>query len=180
LLPESSPDPARATEALSILVVEPAIEELLALVATLSAAGFRVTAADSFAHAKPLLTAHPPAILLTALRPGVHNGLHLLLRGKAARPDMAALVTSPVADPVLQADAEAMGATFIVKPVTDRDLIAAVLRTVYQRDPESRPIRPPFERRVADRRTSEQPYSPERRVGERRRDLATLVRGGLG
>lgn len=152
----------------SVLVVEPTLAELLPLVSTLSRAGFHVSAAQTFQQARSLLTSQQPSILVTALRLGAYNGLHLVLRGKAIRPEMAALVLSTEADVVLQAEAEAMGATFIVKPITERELLAAVGQTFFRRDPSS-PVRRPFERRQRERRAQVATVTPEQRTAERRR-----------
>jgi DNA-binding response OmpR family regulator len=164
---------------LSILVVEPAIEDLLPAASALSATGFRVAVADTFAQAKTLLTTDPPSMLVTTLRLGVYNGLHLVHRGKALRPSLLALVTSPTADSVLQADSEAMGATFLVKPTSTQSLLAAVLRTIY-RGPSAAPVRAPFERRQRKRRVSSALVHHERRSADRRRDLPRLVGNGAG
>ena len=163
----------------SVVVVEPSLDDLLPLVGALTAAGFQVTSAGTFIQARELLNSQPPSILVTTLRLGLYNGLHLVLRGKVAKPEMAALVTSPVADPVLQADAEAMGATFMLKPVTERDLIAAALRTLYSSDRSLAPLRPPFERRASERRVLQGSFDPGRRVAERRRGALSIVKGAI-
>ena len=136
---------------------------------------FEVTVAETFAKAKDRLNTRPPALLVTEIRLGEYNGLHLVLRGKAQRPSMAALVMSSMADPVLQTEAEAMGATFLVKPLENSELLAAVTRTLFQRDRSEGPVRPPFERRKGDRRAAIMVIGPERRAGERRRDLASRL-----
>jgi CheY-like chemotaxis protein len=166
---------ATHTAALSVLVVDPVLEDLLQTVALLSTAGFHVTAAASFAQAKPLLTSDSPAVLLTALRLGMYNGLHLVVRGKATQPNLAALVTSPIADPVLEREAEQLGATFVLQPVTSEDLIASILKTRFQAT--DAPVRPPFEQRTGDRRALRpiDPISVERRGPDRRRTLPWLV-----
>jgi DNA-binding response OmpR family regulator len=179
---QSSPTPADAAvgavgNGCSVLVVEPSLDELLVVLSRLTTRGFRVTVAETFAQAKPLLLSQPPSVLVTALRLGAYNGLHLVLRGKAVRPDMAALVTSTVDDVVLRADAEGMGATFIVTPVSEHDLIAAVLQTVFRRDGSLEPIRPPFERRLGERRVQSGSYSDERRTADRRRVLPWMSTG---
>jgi DNA-binding NtrC family response regulator len=163
--------PAHMTDdTLSVLIVEPALEELLQITSRLTSAGFRVTAAESFAQAKPLLDSQPPSILVTAVRLEAYNGLHLVLRAKAVRPSIAAVVTSATEDPVLRADAEAMGATFIVTPVDEKDLVAAIFQTLFRRD-ETAPIRPPYERRVRDRRATVELFDEDdRRSAERRRE----------
>src|SRR5262245_54149473 len=56
-------DSAAVVGPLSLLVVEPAIDELLAVVTTLSEAGFNVTAAQTFEEARPFLAARPPWVL---------------------------------------------------------------------------------------------------------------------
>jgi DNA-binding NtrC family response regulator len=163
----------------SVLLVEPSLDELLPVVATLTAAGFHVTAAGNFAQARALLDTHLPSMLVTAVRLGLYNGLHLVIRGMAVKPDLAAIVTSEMADPVLHSYAESMGATFMVKPIPAKDLIAAALRTIFARDTSSGAIRPPYERRVHERRRSEHSHGSERRVAERRREPLSLVKGAL-
>ena len=164
---------------ISALVVERTLPDALAIVSMLAGCEFHVTVAETFTKAKLRLSAEPPGVLITEVRLGEYNGLHLVLRGKSVRPDMAAIVLSTVADSMLQTDAEAMGATFILKPVDQKDLGAAVIRTLcnpVNPDGSRTPIRPPFERRTADRRASALPLEPDRRRGERRRDIPSLLR----
>jgi DNA-binding response OmpR family regulator len=163
---------ADPSTALSALIVDPTPASLRHVVSVLSKAGFQAIAAESFARAKALLAGQRPDILVTAIRLGEYNGLHLALRGKANRTDLAALVTSPVSDPVLMADAESMNATFIVTPVSDEELVAAVWRTLFRSSGSSEQIRPPFERRRQERRAiaSVEFAGPDRRErAERRR-----------
>jgi DNA-binding NtrC family response regulator len=170
---------ARASRAIAVataLVVDPKLNEALAAVEMLTGQGFEVTVAETFAKAKDRLNTRPPTVLLTEIRLGEYNGLHLVLRGKAQRPTLAALVMSDIADPVLQADAEAMGATFLIKPLDNRELLAAVTRTLFQRDRAEGPVRPPFERRLRERRAEILVIGPDRRLAERRSDLATRLK----
>lgn len=161
---------------MSVLVVEPALDELLIVTSMLSSAGFHVTAAASFAQARALLGgARRFALLFTALRLGMYNGLHLVVRGRCVQPTMAALVTASSEDATLQAEAEILGATFVVKPTTSQECIAAILQTVFRRDPSAGPVRPPFERRRGERRSAAQPVGEERRRSDRRRTLGWLT-----
>jgi two-component system response regulator RegA len=152
-------------------MVVPNAADVRSLDSALSPAEFRVTVSHSFVEAKGLLDARPPDVLVTDLRLGEYNGLHLVLRGKTANPDMTAVVLSDLDDRGLEADAEGLGATFVVKPVRAEDLAAAVVRTLYRRAGDHTPIRPPFERRSADRRIAlgSAPSADERRLGDRRR-----------
>jgi DNA-binding response OmpR family regulator len=163
----------------SALVVEPILTDALLATTTLEACGFHVTIAETFAKGKDRLNARVPDVLVAAIRLAEYNGLQLVLRAKALRSDVAAIVVSPVFDPVLQADSEAMGATFVVKPVAEKDFSAAVFRTIFREKTGTRePLRPPFERRIVERRISASaevvPF--ERRRVDRRRDLPTLLR----
>jgi DNA-binding NtrC family response regulator len=171
--------PALPMVSASALVVERTVADALSIASVLTASRFHVTVAETFMKAKTRLSAQPPSVLLTEIRLAEYNGLHLVLRGKSIRPDMAALVLSTVADSVLQADAEAMGATFVLKPVAPADLTAAVFRTIFHAtrlSPSARPVRPPFERRTYDRRRSPAAIDGDRRMADRRRDLSSLLR----
>lgn len=169
------PSAAADSAALTMLVVEPKLDELLATVSMLSLAGFRVTAVESFTKAKPLLGARSPAILLTSLRLGSYNGLHLVVRGRSLQPSMAAIVTSAAPDTGAQHEAENLGATFVVKPIPPNQLIASILKTYYRAPNDTTPIRPPYDRRQHQRRAALAPVDADRRQSDRRRLLPWLL-----
>jgi DNA-binding response OmpR family regulator len=161
-----------------VLVVEPDHVDRVLVHSALASAGFEVTTTNNYEDAHAVLLARPPVLLVTTIRLGAYNGLHLALRGRAEHPSMVVAVTSSVPDPVLQRDAEQIGATFILKPVSERDLLAAIYRTAMRQpgpDGSPEPVRPPFERRRADRRVSQIAVTEERRQGERRRELARIL-----
>lgn len=162
--------------AASALIVEPVLADAMFSVDAVTSLGFHVTVADNFHDALERLRI-PPALLIADIRLGEYNGLHLVLRGKAVKRDLAAIVTSGVADSVLQSEAEQLGATFVLKPTSTEEFRAAICRTLLRTS--SDPIRPPFERRQTDRRTApDEPAHPERRVGPRRRDPMQLIQQG--
>jgi len=166
---------ADLTGAQTALVVEPSAADAVWIALMLSELGFRVVVSDSFQDARGQLTV-PPALLVTELRLGEYNGLHLVLRGKSAHPDLAAIVTSRIDDPVLYTEAEQLGATYVLKNSGSQEFRAAVLRTVFRTNPQGEAIRPPFERRTANRRRHAAPnHQPELRVAERRRKLTSLI-----
>jgi DNA-binding response OmpR family regulator len=157
----------------SALIVDPVLPDALFSVGVAAALGFHVTVADNFHEALERMRV-PPTLLMADIRLGEFNGLHLVLRGKAARRDLAAIVTSAVADSVLQSEAEQLGATFVQKPTSTEELRAAICRTLLRTGTD--PIRPPFERRQVDRRAASQSFEhPERRYALRRRDVLLLI-----
>jgi len=163
------------------LVVDPNGADMALIKAALISAGFTVTEADNFKDAGALIIEAPPSMLVSEIRLGAYNGLQLAYRGKSVWPPMTIVLTSAYRDPVLQRDIERMGATFVLKPVTARELIAAVYRTAL-RQPNSEgafePVQPPFERRQAERRQSPAngPLDTDRRRTERRHDVPLVAR----
>jgi DNA-binding NtrC family response regulator len=166
------------SSAFSALVVEPNELDLIAIVSALSGAGFRVSATDNYLDAKAVLTTEPPLVLVAEVRLGAYNGLQLALRARTSTPQATVIITSGYADSVLQRDAERAGATFAQKPLDSAELLAAVYRTIMRQPQESgalEPVRPPFERRRAERRQGSGAAPVERRVVNRRRDIAGLL-----
>jgi DNA-binding NtrC family response regulator len=166
---------------LSALVVDTDRENLAFLTSLLGGFGLEVIAADAFEHAKHVLLNDPPKVLVTAIRLAEYNGLHLVLRGRAQQPDLAAIIVSHTPDPVLRAEADAMGATFVVTPASPEDLLAAVERTLFQSD-GGEIIRPPFERRQKERRADASAYlaGDRRQQVDRRRRNAIHALASLG
>jgi two-component system response regulator RegA len=175
--PIRGPEPMTDVETISlmetptdVLVVTAAGSDVPAPIAALAAHGFQLAAAEGFAEARTLIGSEPPDVLITEVRLGEYNGLHLVLRAKAIRPDMAALVCFEQPDVVLEREAVSLGATVLIAPIGTRDLVAAVYRTLH-RAPDALPISPPFERRVQERRHHSTAVVEERRSADRRRRL---------
>ena len=110
----------------TVLVVDVNPTDRAKTVRLLEAAGYLVTATGNFDEAKQLIAQATPDVLVTDLRLGSYNGLHLVLRSKADHPAMASLVTSRFDDPVLQAEAERNQAAFILRPIPDDAFLDAV------------------------------------------------------
>lgn len=161
------------------LVVEPELSRLLFVLSSLSGIGFDATVAETFKEAKAALLSSRPSLLITGLRLHDYNGLHLVLRARAAWKDLPAIVTSAIEDHILRDEAERLGATLVILPGTTGSFTAAIARTVFQRETgTTTPPRPPFERRQASRRRDLGNAPPiERRLAERRQDLRASIRG---
>jgi DNA-binding NtrC family response regulator len=99
-------------------------EGLLGVLAVgLEHAGCDVTAFNRFEDAKKYLGTAAPNILITDVRLGGSNGLHLVVMSKLRHPEMTAVVMTGYDDVVLKKDAEAVGAHYVVKPILITDLI---------------------------------------------------------
>lgn len=102
-------------------------EALLRVLSTgLKHAGGQVTAFNRFDDAKRHLANASPDILITDVRLGGSNGLHLVVMSKLRHPDMTAVVMTGYDDIVLKKDAEAAGAHYVVKPLLATDLVDIV------------------------------------------------------
>ena len=71
--------------------------------------------------------------LITDVRLGAFNGLQLAVIGRDTYPDIRLIVFSGFDDPVLRTEAEHVGATYMVKPVTGAKLLE-VLRESERND----------------------------------------------
>jgi DNA-binding response OmpR family regulator len=119
------------------LVVEPEEGSRLLLASRLSSAGLSVTGTGSFRSARASLREDPPpSVLVTEVRLGAYNGLHLALIGRSLSSHMTLVVTSRVHDRVLQRDAEELGATFVRTPMTPWELLAPLYRAAL-REPDA-------------------------------------------
>jgi DNA-binding NtrC family response regulator len=152
-----------------VLVVQPEVSQLASILSVLASLRFDVILTDTFKDAKLALARARPALLIPDIRLREYNGLHLLLRARAQWPDLPAVITSPVEDPVLRRETERNGGTFAVLPTSAEELSAAICRTLLRPPFESAPIRAPFERRAADRRQRMTPTAVNRRSSDRRR-----------
>jgi hypothetical protein len=90
---------------------------------------FCVVGVDSYEVGRELLGRMPPDVIVTAVRLGRHNGLHLALLASLNRSIKATIVVGE-ADPVLQAEAGKVNARYLVSPYTRADLQGVVTRVV--------------------------------------------------
>lgn len=107
----------------------------------LSDAGYLVAASSSFYHAKQLLDSVSPDLVVADVRLDAFNGLHLAVRCRASHPLLPVIITHDVADKLLAAEAERLGAAFAVDPLNDATFlprVAAILDAYRQQQP---PIR---------------------------------------
>jgi DNA-binding response OmpR family regulator len=75
-----------------------------------------VTYVQGFEEAKRRLQLAPPDLLVTALKLGAYNGLHLVLRLRSERPNVPAIVVHSKPDPALSVEAGNVDAVFVAAP----------------------------------------------------------------
>jgi len=116
----SMPDTAHRQK---ILIVDDDPSLLEALERSFLEAGQDVVAYDSFEEARRVLQTTRFDALITDVRLGAFNGLQLAVIGRDTYPDIRLIVFSGFDDPVLRTEAEHVGATYMVKPVTGAKLL---------------------------------------------------------
>jgi ActR/RegA family two-component response regulator len=109
----------------TVLVVDPNVNSLAEKTRALSDAGYLVTSARSFDAAYRRLRFVVPDLLVTDLRLGANNGVHLVILGHTIDDAMRAIVTDVRNDPGVASDALANGAVYMARPAADaRELLA--------------------------------------------------------
>jgi len=112
---------------LRLLIVDDDLSLADALERGLSERDFDVVAHTTFEGARLALRSQAFDALLTDVRLGAFNGLQLAVVARDSFPDMQIVVFSGFDDPVLRSEAEHIGASYVVKPVTAEEL-AKLLR----------------------------------------------------
>ena len=112
----------------AILLVHSDRAVLARLASRLATAGYVATTAATFEEARGLLVASPPALLVTAVRLGAYNGLHLIVHSRADYPETAALLISEVHDPVVEAEAAQYGAAYLSSAEQNDRFVRTVTR----------------------------------------------------
>ncbi len=113
---------------LRILIVDDDASLLEMLERAFLKAGAEVVAHSTFEEARRALHDDGFDALLTDVRLGAFNGLQLAVISRDAHPATRVIVFSGFDDPVLRSEAERVGATYVVKPVTTDVLLELVRR----------------------------------------------------
>ena len=107
----------------------------------LSEAGHLVASASSLQQAKRLLDTVYPDLVIADVRLDAFNGLHIALRCRTDHPLLPVIITHNVADPILQAEAQRLGAAFIVKPLENPEFLRRVKDAIEEHRRRQQPIR---------------------------------------
>jgi len=124
-------------DARRVVVVAPDAAVGGRLVAWLAAEGHEARLCTSFTEARPQLDARPPDLLVTELKLGAYNGLHLAIRAKHRRPATSVIVIGE-RDHVLEREARQYDAEYFAGPL-QKGAFTATVRAVLQTDGRNGP-----------------------------------------
>jgi len=99
-----------------ILVVSADRDGLDATLDVLGQAGYCATGASSFEDARAKLADRSPDLIIADERLGAFNGLHVIMTARAAHAGVSAIVTTPVKNRGLEADARSLNVHCMIKP----------------------------------------------------------------
>jgi DNA-binding response OmpR family regulator len=117
------------------LLVEPDADYRTLLAEHLAGRGRDVVAVSSFSEAREQLKLAPFDLIVTATRLGAFNGLHLVLIARSMNMSMAAIVTTPTPDEVLEREASSFGAAFVARPWENLAVLSDAVLRVTQSQP---------------------------------------------
>jgi DNA-binding response OmpR family regulator len=135
------------------------------------AAGFGAVGVRSFEHAREQITIDPPLVLVTQARLESYSGFHLAHVARQRQIACQVVILANLPDPVLERDALQAGAATLASPLPASALPPVIAMLLGRPMPTlTMSTQASFERRRAERRQQITPgYTPERRVGDRRR-----------
>lgn len=120
-----------------ILVVDNDARAAANQVGWLRTAGYDASAAVGFQAASRHLEERPPHLLIAPLRLGAFNGVHLVFRGRAHKPEVLAVILGDLVDEGRE-EARQSGASFARKPQNRDELLQLVRDMLTERiDTES-------------------------------------------
>jgi len=122
--------------ALSLLVVHPDPARLAEQLVCFQHAGCVAAGTTSFVDARALVSAFRPDVLVTAVRIGEYNGIHLAILARMTHGAPTIVVGDD--DPVLEREAEQAGAQYVITPADPADLVSVVRRAAGTDSPPRR------------------------------------------
>jgi DNA-binding response OmpR family regulator len=109
-----------------VIVVGQNAELAGAVVHALREHDYRVVAVADFGTARAALEHQPPDLLISEVKLGAYNGLHLAIVARCRAATHAILIGPP--DPVIEAEARAQDAVYLTTPANDRMVLDAAAR----------------------------------------------------
>jgi DNA-binding response OmpR family regulator len=124
-----------------IIVVSADERALRGTEAFLTAHGYLVGVASSFAEGNDLLDSVTPDLLIADLHLKDFNGLQLAIHSHLYHPDVPVVITSASLDSTAEAEAKHYGATFVAAPLENPDFLPCVRAALAGRAPALKPMR---------------------------------------
>jgi DNA-binding response OmpR family regulator len=132
-----------------ILVVAMKAEGSTAM-SLLSGSGYDVAFAAGFEAAIRRLDRTSPDLLISDVRLGQFNGLHLVIRSQNAHPNLRSILLDRGYDSVFEHEARRHGALYLVEPLSGADLLGHISKQLTEGNPQRRwPRKQPLEGLVA-------------------------------
>jgi DNA-binding response OmpR family regulator len=122
---------------LSVVVVNPDAEGLAEQLIRLQRGGCTIVGATSFQEARAVLGGYRPDVLVTSVRLGDYNGIHLAIITRMKHGPVPTIVIGE-ADAVIESEAERAGAQFVISPADPEELVAMVRRAAGAEAPPRR------------------------------------------
>jgi hypothetical protein len=124
----------------SVVMVNPDVAAVAEYAHELYLAGYSTIAASTFAETRALLTIYQPKALVSTVRLGDYNGLHLAIVTRMKHGPVPTILLGE-ADHILEEEAARAGAHYMRLPVTVAELVQAVRERVQQARPMRRSVR---------------------------------------
>ena len=100
--------------------------------------GYDVTSASGFQAARHALHSHAPQFVISDLRLGAFNALHLAIRQRQDHPETQMIVLDCVHDSQIEREAIRQGALYLVEPIDASDLLKQISLKLAQDGPVRR------------------------------------------
>ena len=121
-----------------ILVVTTSTATSYAVVNFLKTQGYEVTSACGYKAAVAALNDHAPDLLVSDLRLGAFNALHLAIRHRLDHPGMETIVLDCAHDTDLEREAKRQGALYLVDPIDASELLKEISARLASHGPPRR------------------------------------------
>src|SRR3954452_1942023 len=125
-------NPGRRTETMAarIFVVSGDESHRSRLIDVLSGAGYRTSGAATFAEAKQVLGSSSADLVIAEERLGAFNGLHVIVLGRAVRPDLKAIVMTAQKDAAVETAERLVNFICVVESAVPEEWLESVSRTL--------------------------------------------------
>ena len=117
-----------------ILVVTPSAEIAQAVRRALGGEDFQIRALTDFASARVAMERHPPDLLISEVRLGAFNGLHLAILARGRHATTRTILIGPP-DPVMEAEATRQRVTYLIAGTDGDAALRAEARIVADLNP---------------------------------------------